>query len=130
MRIAFSIPLRPQPKQRARSAPGGGRHYTPQRTRDYEAAVKLYARQAIAQHPGWPLDASYALEVFVHADCCEVVVTALPRAKRAVRGDLDNIAKSLSDSFNGAVWADDRLLVDLRVVDCGAPVVARKGRAA
>lgn len=117
MILAFTVPGKPVPKQRARKG-AGGRWYTPQATRQYEATVgwaAVAARNAW-QRTGkrllWPLDAQYA-----------VTIRVTPQTRR--RMDLDNAAKSLLDGITGVLWNDDSQVARLVVerTDLGEPSV-------
>ena len=89
--IAFSIPGNPVPKGRPRF--GGGRAYTPNRTKAYESKVRMLALQARQECRQRPLRG----DVSVVIDICGY--------KRA---DIDNISKSILDACNGVLYLDDR----------------------
>jgi len=105
VKIALTIPGKPQPKQRARK----GRHgwYTPSKTREYENRVKQFGDfelmhwRATSDRP-WPLDARY----------CLTVTLFMPDKRRR---DADNCVKSICDGLNGVLWDDDAQVVELRV---------------
>ncbi len=87
-----TVPGNPVPKERPRVV--NGRAYTPKRTREAEAVVRLHAR---------------------HLPCLAGPVRlslAFYRAN-AVPCDLDNLAKLVSDALNGQAFADDRQIVVL-----------------
>lgn len=89
--VSFTIPLRPVPKGRPRY--GNGRTYTPQKTRDYEEAVGMFARQYFKQSLEGDLEVNMTFYV------------------KGRRGDCDNLQKSLLDALNGIAWIDDRQIV-------------------
>jgi Holliday junction resolvase RusA-like endonuclease len=111
--IAFEIPGAPMAKLRAR----GGRfgHYTPTRTVNAEAVVKLTA----AQHFPAPLEGPIALDI--------LAVFAPPKswsgakAKRMLgaphtqKPDWDNLGKLVSDALNGIAYADDGQVASAQV---------------
>ena len=86
----------PQPKERARRGKGG-RWYTPERTRAYEAAVRNMA--ALSRHRRWPVDRQYA-----------VTVTAYFADGRA--RDVDNVLKAVLDGLAGVAFSNDRQVVE------------------
>ncbi len=89
----FSVPGKPQPKQRPRR--GKGRTYTPKRTRKYERYVKGIAKAA-AQHHG--------LHAPVKGRCEVTLRIVFPDEKCR---DADNVEKSILDACNGVLWVDD-----------------------
>lgn len=93
MKLSFTVPGPPQPKERPRRGKGG-RFYTPDATRGYEHALRTYALQAVRQS-GWPLATREPLAVTLRAFFPD----------RRTR-DLDNTAKAV-DGANGVVWHDD-----------------------
>jgi Holliday junction resolvase RusA-like endonuclease len=105
MKLSFYVKGPPQPKARARKGKGG-HWFTPDKTTDYETAVKGAAwaqlvMERLMQH--WPRDARYAVSISMHfAD----------RRRR----DTDNVAKSILDALNGALWKDDAQVDCLTVV--------------
>jgi Holliday junction resolvase RusA-like endonuclease len=102
VRLAFTIPGPPVGKERARSGKGGKHHYTPDRTRAYEATVKNLAYVALMKsglRGRWPLDAEYRLELEVHFD---------DRRRR----DGSNVLKAVEDGMNGTVYVDDSQIAE------------------
>jgi len=107
--ITFVVPGNPLPKERPRFA--GGHAYTSDSTRDYEATVALYAREAMGGSAPLEGDLSVSL-AFWRAD------------RRLV--DLDNFCKVVCDAMNGIVWHDDVQIVKLAATkdtDRGRPRV-------
>ena len=91
--VSFTVDGPPIPKARARSARNGRLHYTPSRTREYEATVGVaFIREAFSA--GWSRSKRYA-----------VTVEAFFADKRS--RDLDNVAKSILDGLNGHAYKDD-----------------------
>jgi Holliday junction resolvase RusA-like endonuclease len=123
--VTFTVPGKPQGKKtsQTRGAPkGGGKlkgrgHYTPSKTRAYEAAVGAMA--SIAMRGRAPIDDCVAL--------CLRAVFEIPAswstAKRnraivgeilpGVKPDLSNIIKAIEDGMKGIVLTDDARIVDL-----------------
>lgn len=109
---AFAAPLLPLSKERPRVERGRAR--TPQRTRDYEAAVALFAGKAMRGKP--PTKAPVR------------VIALLEQVDRRPR-DLDNQVKALLDGIagnrtrTGPVLVNDAQVVEIRArVERGAPV--------
>lgn len=96
MIVDFVIPGPPVPKARPRRVwderQRRMRTHTDQRTIDYEAHARFHAR--CARPLSWPLDGRYEVCVDFH----------LPSRRRV---DGDNLLKSILDSANGVLWADD-----------------------
>lgn len=94
--FTFTVPGKPQPKERPRL--GRGRVYTPPKTRAYERTVKSAAWAALAMARRlrtWPLDRVYRFDV----------VLFMPDARTR---DDDNCVKSLRDGCEGVVFSKDR----------------------
>lgn len=98
-RFALRIGGEPLPKERPR-ATKSGRSFTPKRTREAEARVLAAFRAA---YPGAePLTGRLLVEARFY------------RATR--RGvDADNLGKLATDALNGAAYADDEQIEDLRI---------------
>ncbi len=115
--LRFTVPGKPQPKQRARLGKGH-KFYTPEATRSYEQLVGWSAtvplRSFLCAGKKWPLDARY-----------ELIVKAFVPNRRT--RDLSNIIKSIEDGCNGILWNDDSQIA--RIVDCELLVEARMPRA-
>lgn len=97
--LDFVVEERPVAKERPRVVRGGSLTYTPQRTLDYEAAVRASAVAAMA-FSGWPPGGwrDPRARYFVEAD----VTLAADNA------DLDNVFKAIGDGLNGWAFPDDR----------------------
>lgn len=98
--LLFSVPGKPQGKQRARRG-RNGRFYTPQETRAFERLVK----QCYVLAPGL-LRPDYTGPVAL-----EVVCWFSDRRRR----DLDNVLKAVADALNGIAYADDSQIVRAEV---------------
>lgn len=92
----FTIPGKPQPKQRPRKAKG--RWYTPKATKNYEEKVALYARSGGVKE----IDGPVALSMAIY----------MPDRRRR---DLDNCAKTVCDGLNGIAYEDDSQVSILHV---------------
>ena len=104
--VVVTIPIRPVPKGRPRIG-RGGHAFTPQKTRDYEAAVSKIMRQAMtgrAQIQG-------PVRVSIQINPSGVVAVFSPihgHTGSKLRGDVDNYAKAIMDAANGIIFADDK----------------------
>jgi len=96
--VTFSIPGIPVPKGRPRL--GGGHAYTPQRTKAYEAKVKMLALRARQEARLKPFKGDVALRVQIWG---------------LKRGDITNVVKSLEDAMNRVVYDDDKQISYLEV---------------
>ena len=104
----------PVAKGRPRFAKATGHTYTPQKTRNFEAALKYAAQQVMGDRP--PLEGPLSVEM-------EVVMPVAPswpkkRQAAALSGqewptkkpDFDNYQKTV-DALNMVVWLDDGQIV-------------------
>ena len=115
--VTISLQGPPQGKGRARSFVRGGRigHYTPQKTRSYEALIFGAAIGAMGDRPPfdeavtiemraiYPIPASWSERKRQKALVGEIKPTTKP--------DLDNVAKCWNDAMNGVVYTDDACVV-------------------
>ena len=114
--IRFTVPGDPVGQGRARSTKSG-MHYTPARTRKYEAAVAAAAGSAMRVAGLQPLTCPVRLIV----ECRFAVPVSWPSWKRqdaldqrilpTCRPDLDNVLKAVKDGLNGIAWTDDAQVV-------------------
>lgn len=116
--LKFTIPGKPQPKERPR-ATRSGRVYTPPRTRDYEKFVGAHCEDALDEYEypwhnhedgedyseQWPTGERYEVELWLY----------FPDKKRR---DLDNVAKAICDGMNGFAYDDDSQVDKLVVHRC------------
>lgn len=124
--VSFIITGTAQGKGRARSTKSGIT-YTPQKTRNNEAFIKMLAVQAMSGRKPF-------------TDCVKATITvyvSIPKSanktKRAamlehtirpmVKPDADNIQKSIFDACNEVVYLDDKQVVDIvfRKLYCEIP---------
>jgi len=85
-----------------------GRTYTPQTTRDAE---KIVREAWDGPHFDGPVDVVIAFA----ANEIKITVRAhKTEHKSRVRGDIDNLCKTVLDGLNGVAWDDDRQVVTLQ----------------
>jgi len=112
--VSFHIDASPIGKGRPRF--GGGRTYTPEKTRNAETEIHLYALsamrgQALMEGP-----------VRLHIVGLVEMPASWSKKKRAEKNgrphtqkpDASNVAKLVEDALNGAVYRDDAQVYDLR----------------
>ena len=107
----------PRGKERPRLTKAG-HVYTPEKTRDYEAALKYAAKEAMGERP--PLDGPLTVDIVVNVP----ISVSWPKKRQAAaragadrpvkKPDWDNFAKVV-DALNLVVWIDDSQIVDGRV---------------
>jgi crossover junction endodeoxyribonuclease RusA len=93
----FIIPGPPVPKGRPRLG-HGRRIYTPPKTANYEAWVRVYALQAKVRPVEGPV--YMALDFYLE--------------NRRTK-DLDNLAKAILDALNGVAYRDDNQVKEVRM---------------
>lgn len=108
----------PVAKGRPRFAKATGHTYTPEKTRNFEAALKYAAEQVMGDRP--PLEGPLDLHMIVK----KAIPKSWPKYKReaALSGELrptgkpdwDNFGKTI-DACNLVVWVDDGQIVEGRV---------------
>jgi Holliday junction resolvase RusA-like endonuclease len=113
--ITFEVPGDPRGKQRPRFSRKSGRAYTPAETVNYEALIKLSARQQMQDLP--PTEAAVVIAI----DVACPIPQSFSKKKRAsalageiyptTKPDIDNIAKIVADALNAIVWKDDKQIV-------------------
>ncbi|GAF89649.1 unnamed protein product, partial [marine sediment metagenome] len=107
----FTVPGEPVPKLRPRTVRKGGlRTFTPAKTLEYEAKVKLCAMAAGCRRIEGP--------VYVKAEFYFAVAKSNERKRKPVKGgwydgvvDGDNVWKALLDGMQGVCYSDDRQVV-------------------
>jgi Holliday junction resolvase RusA-like endonuclease len=108
----------PVAKGRPRFAKATGHTYTPEKTRNFEAALKYAAEQAMGDRP--PLQGPISLEINVMLP----IAPSWPKKQQAAarsgalrptkKPDFDNYAKTV-DALNMVVWIDDGQIVEATV---------------
>ena len=99
--VRFVVPGPVVPWQRAASV--GARRFTPAKQRGYQQLVRMHALAARPRGP-WLMSKTSRYRVDVEA--------YLPDERRR---DLDNIAKTILDALNGALYVDDSQITTLLV---------------
>lgn len=129
MEIDVWVPIKPVAKQRprlTRRRKGRGNvAYTPHATKTFEASVAEHVRQQVGcVHPFGT--APVCVRVEIHQDGFNIHVSHAETSVRpvGVRGDIDNIVKSIFDGLNNVMWEDDKQVESLEAVFVGVP---RKG---
>lgn len=115
--IAFTIPGKPQPKERPRVTKSGYT-FTPPRTKEYEAKVIEQAKksQLLPQSPlttplkmilwfYYPIPTSWSKK--------KQELARRKQIQPAKRPDIDNLAKLIMDALNGVAYVDDAQIVQL-----------------
>ncbi len=106
--ITLRFDIDPVAKARARVT-RAGHAYTPQKTRQFENAVRVMSR---AQWKAKPLcGAITAILTFYLRPPVRRV-----RSQPTCKPDLDNLIKAVKDSVNGIVWLDDAQVTEMRAV--------------
>ena len=115
--LLFRVNGQPQGKGRPRSTQSG-RHYTPAKTRQYEAEIKAAAMKA-AVLQGW-LKSDVPLRV--HIGAWFAVPKSWSKKKRTAamagnlyptgKPDADNIGKAVCDALNETAYNDDSQVVE------------------
>lgn len=120
--ICFAVPGQPQGKGRARAFLRRGhiRHYTPDKTHDYERTISILAKAAM--HGRAPTLQPVQVDLILWFE----VPGSWPKWKRdraldgviapTVKPDVDNVVKAIKDALNGIAWHDDCQVVRLSVV--------------
>lgn len=118
----FSMRGVPVGKGRARVT-RTGHAYTPQKTRDYERAVKMAYLEAVKDKPyekSTPLKLSlWCAYPIPKSDSKKKRVEKLRGiTKPTVKPDLSNVLKSVEDALNGIAYSDDAQITELYVTKC------------
>ncbi len=122
------VPLRAVAKQRprlGRRRRGRQVAFTPQATKTFEGTLADIVREALPK--GYvPFSKSVCVNLEIHGDGFEIQVVPAECSVRpvGVRGDIDNLVKSIFDGLNGVAWVDDRQVELMTVGFVGVP---RKG---
>lgn len=108
----------PVAKGRPRFAKATGHTYTPEKTRNFEAALKYAAEQVMGDKP--PLEGPISLEIDVKLPISASWTKKQQAAARSgalrptKKPDFDNYAKTV-DALNMVVWQDDGQVVEATV---------------
>lgn len=99
------VPIKPVPKARARAGRNGS-FYTPDKTKRYETELRsIFAANNPPMFKG-------AVGVNLVFNLIKPV-SAKFRPHPAVKSDLDNLIKAVSDAGNGVLYADDAQICQL-----------------
>lgn len=123
MTLEVVVPGHPVGKGRARSfvrknGPKAGSigHITPQKTRSYEATVRLFAAaQMQGRAPiGGPVRLTIRIVVAVPGGwpSWKKEAALAGRIRPTVKPDADNVEKAIKDALNGVAWVDDCQVVE------------------
>lgn len=119
MNLVFTIPGSPVAKGRPKLTTIGGmaRAYTPAKTRNYEALVRVAAQEAMSGRP--LMDGPLHLYVGVYLG----IPDSWSKRKKAAaleqlvlptkKPDVDNVIKAVSDGMNTVAFTDDSRIVNL-----------------
>lgn len=116
--IMFTIPGKPQPKERPRVT-RSGYSFTPQKTKDYEAKVREEAKKSklLPQSPIKQTPLKMILWCYMGIPkSWSKKKTALAMngtLKPYTRPDIDNLGKIVMDALNGVAYEDDSQIVQL-----------------
>lgn len=108
----------PVAKGRPRFSKATGHAFTPEKTRNFEAALKYAALQVMGSRP--PLEGPLAVEMTIVMPIAKSWSKKRQRAalsgeeRPTKKPDTDNFAKTL-DACNEIVWVDDSQIVELTV---------------
>lgn len=118
MNITIRIPGTPVGKGRPKFARRGAfvTTYTPEKTQNYEALVRMAASEAMQGNP--PLDGPVQIDLWL--GIAPPASWSNKKAMAALSGetapttkpDLDNTLKGILDACNGIVWGDDKQVVE------------------
>ena len=121
--MTFSIPGAPQGKARPKVVRNGAfsKAYTPEKTVNYEALVKMSYQQAAG---GFFLGAGVPVRVRIDAYYDTPKSESKKKLRNMLAGllfptkkpDWDNIGKIICDALNGIAWKDDAQIVDGHVL--------------
>ena len=109
-----------QPVGKGRPRFGGGRAYTPKKTKDYEqllaAAARFEMDQARLEATELPCKMLILAQFAIPKSWAKWRQQAAQLGEYTPgRPDIDNVAKAVLDAFNGIVYVDDAQVFDLQV---------------
>jgi Holliday junction resolvase RusA-like endonuclease len=119
--VTIRLAGEPNGKGRPRISTRNGmvRAYTPEKTRNYSAALRMAAETAMGDRP------LFDGPVVVTVSASFSIPTSFGKKKRldalgnslfpTKKPDIDNIAKHF-DALNGVVWTDDKNVIEARIL--------------
>lgn len=118
MMVQFHLPIAPIPKGRPRFSKFGT--YTPVKTKNFEEAIRIYARKVMGSQQ--PLESALEAAIYFRMGVpqsytkkrTEACLSGLEHPITR-NGDLDNLAKAVLDSFNGIIFKDDSQIVTMHL---------------
>ncbi|QEU46188.1 RusA family crossover junction endodeoxyribonuclease [Schleiferilactobacillus harbinensis] len=120
IRIEVPGPAVAQGRPRATAALGHVRLYDPPKSRAYKQTVAIYARQAMGQR--LPTKRAVACHLWIYRPIQQSEskhrrdLKASGFIRPAVKPDVDNVFKSVTDACTGIVWHDDNQIVEAHIV--------------
>lgn len=118
--ICFSVPGKPQGKDRPRFDSIRKRTYTTTKTKQYESLVQICGMESVgdrykAYKEGIAVEitAFYAIPKGTSKKKRELMLSG--EIRPTVKPDLDNIAKAILDALNGVAYYDDNQVQDLTI---------------
>lgn len=108
--LEFAIPIKPQGKERHRSAIRGGkiRTYHTVKATAYERAIREHVK---SKYSGGPLEGP----LIVHVMAIFQRPKTVDRKQHTIKPDADNISKAVCDALNKVLWNDDAQIVYLTI---------------
>lgn len=107
--IAVELAWKPKAKDRPRATKSGV-IYTPKATKDAEKALRDQWPAVIE-----PFDEPIAVTLVVADDRVIVYIEPIKKPLSKMRGDIDNLAKTVLDALNKVAYTDDRHIKRLTV---------------
>lgn len=112
----------PLGKQRPRATSRNGfvSVYTPQQTINYETLINLEYRQQSGvfyekdKQLKLNIRCFYEIPQSISNRKCNLCITGVIRP--LVKPDVDNVAKTIMDALNGVAYADDKQIVELKII--------------
>ena len=101
---------KPKAKARPRHRSGQFRAYTPA---DQKAAEAYIAEQWREDEP---ILGPIGVRLKLTDDAIHIYIWEVVKPESKMRGDIDNLAKTVLDALNGRAWGDDRQIKQLEVV--------------
>ena len=114
----ITITLDGAPIAKARARFGGGRVFTPEKTRDFQYSFGWTAKAVMANRKPFAcavkITALFELPISVSWSERKRADAITGTLKPSGKPDIDNLTKAVLDSCNAIVFTDDALIVELR----------------